>query len=183
MFSLAFLMIRDESDREYVKDLYTKYEQPMYRIAYNILHNSTDAEDVVQNTFIKIIDSLEKIRALDSKGTEYYLCKVTTNAAKDMQKKTNYLPESNVMEELDEIEADISVEDSVLAKMDCESVRNVLKTLPKKEREILFMNLIMGYQPSEIADMYEISSNTARQKIFRAKQHLKQELENEEVNQ
>ena len=55
--------------------------------------------------------------------------------------------------------------------------------LPENEHETLFLNLIMGHSPVEIAGLYGISSNTARQQIFRAKQHLKQLLENEEVNQ
>lgn len=181
MFSLAFLMIRDESDREYVKDLYIKYEQAMFKIAYNILHNSTDAEDAVQNTFIKIIDRLEKVRAIDSNETKYYLSIMTQNAAKDIQRKANNLPRS--IEELDELESDISVEDSVMVKIDLERFKTALGSLPENEHEILFLNLIIGHSPAEIAALYGIPSNTARQRIFRAKQHLKQVLENDEVNQ
>ena len=183
MFSLAFLMIRDESDREFVENLYIKYEQTMYKIAYNILHKKTEAEDVVHNTFVKIIDNLEKIRRLDSMGTEFYLSTVTKHASLDEQRKTNRLPECNVMEELSEFKSDISVEDIVMTKLDSDRVKTALKSLSKDEFELLSMNLIMGYQPSEIAEKYGISSNTARQKIFRAKQHLKQELEKDEVNQ
>ena len=181
MFSLAFLMIRDESDREFVKDLYIKYEQMMYKIAYNILHNSTDAEDAVQNTIIKIIDNLEKIRAIDSKETRFYLSFVTENAAKDIQRKANHLPES--VEDLGELEADISVEDSVMLKIDFERLKTAMRSLPENEHQILFLNLTMGHSPAEIAGLHGISSNTARQKIFRAKHHLKQILEEEEVNQ
>lgn len=181
MFSLAFLMIRDESDREYVKDLYIKYEQAMFKIAYNILHNSTDAEDAVQNTFMKVIDNLEKIRAIDSNETKYYLSLVTKNAAKDIQKKANHLPES--VEELGELESDICVEDDVMFKIDFERFKTVLGTLPENEHDILYLYLIMGHSPAEIAGLHGISSNTARQQIFRAKQHLKQELEKEELNQ
>ena len=181
MFSLAFLMIRNESDREYVKDLYIKYEQAMFKIAYNILHNKTDAEDAVQNTFIKIIDNLEKIRAIDSNETRLFLAIITKNAAKDIQRKANHLPES--VEELGELEADISVEDSVMIKIDLERFKTAMRSLPKHEHDILFMNLITGYSPAEIAGFYGISSNTARQRIFRAKRHLKQLLEEEEVNQ
>ena len=183
MFSLAFLMIRDESDKEFVKDLYIKHEQMMYKIAYNILHNRTDAEDVVQDTFMKIIDNLEKIRRIDNNETKFYLSVMTKHAAKDMQRKANHLPESITMEEIDEIEADTSVESSVMTKIAAERIKEVLRSLPSNEYEILFLNLIIGYQPSEIAKMYGISSNTARQQIFRAKQHLKRELEKEEVNQ
>lgn len=181
MFSLAFLLIRDAADRDFVKDLFKNNEQMMYKIAFNILHNRTDAEDTVQNTIIKVIDSLEKIRTLDSAEIEYYLSVMTKNTALDMQRKTNRLPESNVMEELDEMEADISVEEAALMNINSERIKEALRRLPEQEYEILFLNLQVGLSPSEIADQLGITSNTARQRIFRAKNNLKKELEKEGI--
>ena len=181
MFSLAFLLIRDEADRDFVKDLFKNNEQMMYKIAFNILHNRTDAEDTVQNSIIKVIDSLEKIRTLDSTEIEYYLSVMTRNTALDMQRKTNRLPESNVMEELDEMEADISVEEAALMNINTERIKEALRRLPEQEYEILFLNLQVGLSPSEIAEQLGITSNTARQRIFRAKNNLKKELEKEGI--
>ena len=181
MFSAAFLMIRDESDREFVSELFVKYEQMMYKIAYNILHNRTDAEDAVHNTIIKVIDSLEKVRAIDSKETEFYITVITKNTALDMQRKTNRLPESNKMKELDDTQAVFSGEDSALNKIDSEKIKTVMRSLSENEYDILFMNLIMGFSPSEIADKLGVSSNTVRQRIFRAKQNLREELEKEGI--
>ncbi|MCH5206729.1 MAG: sigma-70 family RNA polymerase sigma factor [Oscillospiraceae bacterium] len=181
MFSLAFLLIRDAADRDFVKDLFKNNEQMMYKIAFNILHNRTDAEDTVQNTIIKVIDSLEKIRTLDSTEIEYYLSVMTKNTALDMQRKTKRLPESNVMEELDEMESDISVEEAALMNINSERIKEALRRLPEQEYEILFLNLQVGLSPSEIADQLGITSNTARQRIFRAKNNLKKELEKEGI--
>lgn len=181
MFSLAFLLIRDEADRDFVKDLFKNNEQMMYKIAFNILHNRTDAEDTVQNSIIKVIDSLEKIRTLDSTEIEYYLSVMTRNTALDMQRKTNRLPESNVMEELDGMEADISVEEAALMNINTERIKEALRRLPEQEYEILFLNLQVGLSPSEIAEQLGITSNTARQRIFRAKNNLKKELEKEGI--
>lgn len=181
MFSLAFLLIRDEADRDFVKDLFKNNEQMMYKIAFNILHNRTDAEDTVQNSIIKVIDSLEKIRTLDSTEIEYYLSVMTRNTALDMQRKTDRLPESNVMEELDGMEADISVEEAALMNINTERIKEALRRLPEQEYEILFLNLQVGLSPSEIAEQLGITSNTARQRIFRAKNNLKKELEKEGI--
>ena len=181
MFSLAFLLIRDEADRDFVKNLFKNNEQMMYKIAFNILHNRTDAEDTVQNSIIKVIDSLEMIRTLDSTEIEYYLSVMTRNTALDMQRKTNRLPESNVMEELDVMEADISVEEAALMNINSERIKEALRRLPEQEYEILFLNLQVGLSPSEIADRLGITSNTVRQRIFRAKNNLKKELEKDGI--
>lgn len=181
MFSLAFLMIRGEADRELVKDLFEKYEQMMYKKAYSILHNRTDAEDTVQDTMIKIIDGLEKIRILEGNEVGYYLTSMTKNAAYDMLRKKTRLPESNVMVELNKIESDISIEDITLTKIDSERINEALKKLPDNEYEILFWNLRVGYSPSEIAVLLGISPNAARQRIYRAKMNLKTQLEKEGI--
>ena len=181
MFSAAFLLIRDESDRKFVEELFIKQEQMMYKIAFNILHSRIDAEDAVHNTIIKVIDNLEKIRAIESNETEFYLSVMTKNTARDMQRKTIRLPESNMMEELEEVEANFSIEESVLMKIDFERVKEVMLKLSENDYDILFMNLIMELSPTEIADQLGISDGAARQRIFRAKQNFRNELEKEEI--
>ena len=60
MLSAFLSMIKDETERELVRSLYEANEQIMYNIAYNILHNRTDAEDAVQDSFVRVINHLEK---------------------------------------------------------------------------------------------------------------------------
>lgn len=181
MFSAAFLMIRDESDREFVKKLFIKHEQMMYKIAYNILHNEFEAEDALQNTLVKVIDSLEKILAIDCNEVEFYLAVMAKNTALDMQRKTNRLPKSNKMEEIDDIESDFSVEESTFTKLGSEKIKNVMASLSENDYEVLFMNVIMGFSPSEISEKFGISPTAARQRIFRAKQNLRNELDKEGI--
>lgn len=49
-----------ETDDKLITELFTQYRQMLFRIALGILHNSSDADDVVQNTFLWIINNLEK---------------------------------------------------------------------------------------------------------------------------
>ena len=181
MFSLAFLLIRDDADKEFVKDLFKKYDQKMYKAAYNVLQNRTDAEDAVQSTVIKIIDNLEKIRELKDSVVEFYLASMAKHTACDMLRRKIRKPDSYFMEELDEMEAEYSVEDTVIMKMDLDEIKTALKRLPEQEYVILFMNLIAGDSPTEIAEKLGISPNTARQRIHRAKQKLIKEYDNEGV--
>lgn len=55
---MAIIMaIEDDDDREFVEKIFDRYEKNMYFTAYDILRNRADAEDCVQDTFVKIIDS------------------------------------------------------------------------------------------------------------------------------
>ena len=73
MLSALLSMINDETDKELVRSLYEANEQLMYNVAYNILHNRTDAEDAVQDSFVSVINHLEKICEIDCNKTRFYL--------------------------------------------------------------------------------------------------------------
>ncbi|MCH5196726.1 MAG: sigma-70 family RNA polymerase sigma factor [Oscillospiraceae bacterium] len=178
MFSAAFLMTLDEPDRKLVDDLYKKYEQMMYRIAFNVLHNFHDAEDAVHSTFVKVIDDLEKIRAINDNEIRYYISVMTKNTALDIQRKNNRI---EVSDELDDLETDCSVEDKVLTKIDADRINEALMSLPDSDYIVMFLNLILEHSPSEIAQMLNITPTAARQRIFRAKQKLRDLLEKEGI--
>ena len=87
MLSALLSMINDETDKELVRSLYEVNEQLMYNVAYNILHNRTDAEDAVQDSFVSVINHLEKIREIDCNETRFYLVIVVKNISLNMLKK------------------------------------------------------------------------------------------------
>ena len=60
MFQLLEL-IENEEDREFCRKLSEQFDSAMYHVAYGILKNSADAEDAVQESYIAIINNLDKI--------------------------------------------------------------------------------------------------------------------------
>ena len=92
MLSALLSMINDETDKELVRSLYEANEQLMYNVAYNILHNRTDAEDAVQDSFVSVINHLEKIREIDCNETRFYLVIVVKNISLNMLKKKQRHP-------------------------------------------------------------------------------------------
>lgn len=74
MLSALLSMINNETDKELVRSLYEANEQLMYNVAYNILHNRTDAEDAVQDSFVSVINHLEKIREIDCNRNPFLSC-------------------------------------------------------------------------------------------------------------
>lgn len=70
-----------------IEQLYTIYEQPMYRIAYAILKNEWQAEDAVSDSFEKIIVNISKIGNPRSEKTKRYVISIIKNAAIDQYRK------------------------------------------------------------------------------------------------
>ena len=67
-------MTNDESIK--LKSLYEIYEQPMYRIAYAVLHDEGLAEDAVSEAFIRIMHRISKLGDCQSEKTKAYIVKV-----------------------------------------------------------------------------------------------------------
>lgn len=66
---MAIIMaIEDDDDREFVEKIFDRYEKNMYFTAYDILRNRADAEDCVQDTFVKIIDKLDCFKKAHEEG-------------------------------------------------------------------------------------------------------------------
>lgn len=171
MLSAFLSMIKDETERELVRSLYEANEQIMYNIAYNILHNRTDAEDAVQDSFVRVINHLEKICEIDCNETRFYLVIIVKNVSLNMLKKKQRHPEIDI-DEVYDVQTDDNIEDEILDKINSEEIRNALRELSDNDYEILFLYLVKEHNPSEIADLIGISANLARQRIFRARKRL-----------
>ena len=67
----------EQSQSLKLQKLYELYEQPMYRIAYAVLHDTALAEDAVHDAFVRLVSRLEKIGEPDSPKTKGYIVKVS----------------------------------------------------------------------------------------------------------
>ena len=72
--------MRDVSEKDF-KIKYDLYKDTIYRIAYTYVHNHQDSEDVLQEVFIKYLNSNDLFESLDNE--KYWLIRVTTNICKN----------------------------------------------------------------------------------------------------
>ena len=80
---ILFLTFDTEEEKEKFSEIYRDHAEFMMRIARRILHNSPDAEDVVQDAFLYVADHLEKINQFDRQKTRSYLAIITEHKAID----------------------------------------------------------------------------------------------------
>lgn len=86
---LAFYMalIDEESDKEKFERIYHLYAKRMLKMAYSVLHNRSQCEDVVHEAFIKIARNIKAVDEVDSVKTLSYVLKATKNTAINWDKK------------------------------------------------------------------------------------------------
>lgn len=158
-------------DRRAQLKLYNQYCDAMYNVAYRFMKNSQDAEDAMQEAFIKAFKKIDSYKGEVTFGA--WLKKIVIHTSIDMLKSAklkfadvddNYL---NVVSDDDwEIEDGISIEE----------IKSAIAQLPQKYELVLSLFLIEGYDHSEISSILEISEVNSRTQLLRGKKKLKESL-------
>lgn len=149
--------------------LVEKYSSTILRVAYTYLKNKADAEDTVQDVFIKIMDKSPVFE--NEAAQKAWIIKTTVNMCKN---KLNLFWNRNKTS-LDEI-TEIGKEDTY--NTDSEVLKAVL-ALPEKYRIVIYMCYYEGYTAVQTAKILGKSDSTVRTLLMRAKEKLKITLKEE----
>lgn len=141
-----------------------KFSDMIFRIAYQNLFNISDAEDVVQDVFVKLLEQKNKCFN-DYEHLKSWLIRVTINKCLDYKKsffRKNTVPLENF---------DIPYEREELGVMEG------LRRLPEDYRNILYLFYYEGYTIKEIAEILGKKQNTVNSKLTRGRKKLRKILE------
>ena len=148
----------------------------LFRLALRITLNREEAEDVVQDTLIKVWNARDRWQELDS--IEAYSLTIARNLSLDrikkMENQNDSLEEQNT-ERLDENTSTPS--ERMIQKDKLDIVRNIIDELPEKQRSCLQLRDIEGKSYKEIADILSITEDQVKVNIFRAHQTVKQRFQ------
>ena len=148
----------------------------LFRLALRITLNREEAEDVVQDTLIKVWNAHDRWQELDS--IEAYSLTIARNLSLDrikkMENQNDSLEEQNT-ERLDENTSTPS--ERMIQKDKLNIVKNIIDELPEKQRSCLQLRDIEGKPYKEIADILCITEDQVKVNIFRARQTVKQRFQ------
>ncbi len=156
------------SERVYIEHCVNKYSKSMMRAAYSILGNLTEAEDAVQDTFIKLCD--QKPTFNDENHEKAWLLRVVINQAKNRVRKIRRL--TSFEESISGIE---------FASDDRRTVYEAVRSLEEKYRIVIHLHFFEGYKIKEIASLLSLPQSTVGTHLERAKAQLKKILEKEGI--
>ncbi len=147
-----------------------KYSQMLFRISYSILCNKADAEDAVQETFLKYMTKAPLFR--DSEHEKAWLIKVVTNISKNICRFNT----KHAAENLDELR-NIGIRD------DDRDIFELIMHLPSKYKIVLDLYYIEGYKANEIAQITNTSPVTVRKQLQYGRKLLKRTLERNDLDE
>ncbi|MGJ8745126.1 sigma-70 family RNA polymerase sigma factor [Polaribacter sp.] len=146
------------------KEVWTSYSEDLKRFIISKVKNVTIADDILQNTFIKIHTKLHTLK--DVTKLKSWCFTVARNSILDYWKSTNQTFE------IANFEAETTLEENIHTEQDC--LRGILKSLPKKYRDPLFLADIKGLKQQEVATQLHQSLPTTKSQIQRARKLIAQ---------
>lgn len=154
--------------------VYNQYCDGMFAVAMRFVKDTMEAEDIVQEAFIKAFTKLHQYKAEVSFGA--WLKRIVINKCIDLLKS-----KKQHMLELDEVHlkvVDSSYEDEWLVDdiITLEDVKAAINTLPDKYQFVVMLYLIEGYDHQEIAEILNITEVASRTQLSRGKELLKKHL-------
>ncbi len=153
-------------NNEAVLRLFDTYADDAFRLAYTYLGSRADAEDVVQDVFVKLIRSDITI----TKGKEKsYILTMTANRCRDFLKSADVVFKAPFDDAI-EVGSDIEIDEE-----DTEMYEAVSK-LPDKLRVAVHLHYYEGYSLKEIADILEIEPSAVSMRLTRAKEILRKKF-------
>ena len=153
-----------QHDNTMIRQWMLDYGKLVYSVAYKILKNAQDAEDVFQNTFIKAYFRSNKLK--DHNNLKAWLCRTATN---DALNKLSSSWKKKVA--LCEIPQELMAEQN-----DNGDVIHYVKKLPIIYRKCIWLYYFAGYKTNEIAEMTGVSHSTVRTRLKRARSFLKADI-------
>lgn len=159
------------SDDEFVNELFNTYREMMFKIAIGILHNKSDAEDVVQNAFLWIINNLSKISQIPCNERSNYFASIIEHRSIDIHRKHNAHPVEDIEEQY-ELGSNESIEETVLSSVTIDEIKDAMNKLSNTDYEILYLYLFKDMSPKEISKVMGISEKNISVYIHRARKRF-----------
>ncbi len=158
-------------DRKMQEELYNRFASKMYAVCLRYANNSDDAQDLLQEGFIKVYKNLHRFRAEGS--FEGWVRRVFINSSiEHYRKKQAKLTTVSDKEENTIEDSDISALDS-LAERD---IINLIQDLSPGYRTVFNLYVIEGYSHKEIGELLNISEGTSKSQLARAKSILQKKV-------
>ncbi len=152
-------------DESALKTLILRYEQQIFTYILSSVKNRELAEDLFQDTFIKVINTLRTGGYKDEGKFPQWVTRIANNLKIDYYRKEQRLPlfesngEFNIFDTLG-VE-DPSMEQKLIQEQIYRDIQSLLQYLPKEQKEVIEMRIYQGISFKEIAEMTNVSINTA----------------------
>ena len=152
-----------------------EHSRLVYRVAYSVVRNHHDAEDVTQETFARVLRYGKKIGEVRDQKT--WLARIAWRVAVDRRKKMPEISLDDSSNTVVELRTSIaSAEEVLLGSEISRLLEALISALPGQLRDPLTLSTVQEMSPSDIAEILRIKPAVVRSRLFRAREILREKL-------
>jgi len=166
-----------DGDEEAFRVLVDRHSRSIYRLAYRMTGKAEDAEDVVQEAFVRAYRQLSRFEARSNFAT--WLYRITFNCAVDYMRarpRREAAETQDRLEQMSEPSPGPTMDDLVYAGEIGKRVQAALEELSEQERAAFLMRHYQGCSIEEISQALDLRTNAAKHSIFRAVRKMREAL-------
>jgi RNA polymerase sigma-70 factor (ECF subfamily) len=153
--------------------LYRQYNVPMFRILLRYARDRAEAEDMLQDGFIRVYRDMAQFRGDGALGG--WIRRIMVNTAlSHLRKQKDFLRETDDFSPFENL---FRTDEDVAANMDAQSLMKLLQKLPPGYRAVFNLYAVEGFSHEEISAQLGISTGTSKSQLFKAREFLKKILD------
>ncbi|MBQ7875259.1 MAG: sigma-70 family RNA polymerase sigma factor [Oscillospiraceae bacterium] len=184
MLTMMIAAIESDPKREFMANLYVSFYGKMKKKAMTFVSDEHTAEEIMQETFIKLIENVDTVMNIEKTKLPAYVYVAVRNTAFDYlrnkKRDKDFLLLSDFDDEESFAESNVSEPETLfLQKENIRTLAKVLEKLPERDRIILESKYILGMKDSSLAKRFGISESGIRMCITRAKRKAYKLMEGE----
>ncbi len=162
---------RSETDLEALVEAYAPL---LFRVAYSVLRSRAEAEDTVQDAFVRVLEHRSTLPAI--RDMRVWLVRIAWNLA--MDRKRRIRPEQLDDEYVAGLAASGASAETALAEaQQMRAALSAIDKLPKAERQVLLLSALDELETAEISQVVKKSESAIRSLLFRARGRLRERLD------
>jgi len=178
-FDSTFIKKLKENDSKAQRDFYQQLAPKMYGICLRSALINEDADDILQDGFIRVFRHIKDFR--EEGSLEGWVRRTIVNTAINYYKKKI---KQGINTDLEIVKGKVKEKNTIVEKMSCDELLVLISELPPGYRMVFNLNVIEGYTHKEIGEILDISENTSKSQLSRARASLQKRIntiqENEE---
>jgi RNA polymerase sigma-70 factor (ECF subfamily) len=178
----ALIQSARQGDMEAFRELFDDNRQRIFAVAFRYAKNVEDAEDILQDTFIKAYQGLDKFKLGEDTSFSAWLYRISINSSIDLLRKNRkmrdkYFDNDN-FDNLSSNDDRHNPENSEQIREAREKIDKVLDTLTARQRMIFILRHYQHLSTSEIAEYMSCSQGSVKKQLFRAVSAIKAHFKN-----
>jgi len=154
------------------EEVFNEYSAYVYRVALLLTRSASLADDVTQETFLKVFKNMHTYDPM--KPMQPWIYRITVNTTRNLLRKQQWLSFVGFAPDVER--DDVSVENSIIQSAENQELLKEVNRLPLKAREVIILHFYAGLKLREVAETLQIPLGTCKSRLNAALKKLRQQL-------